>query len=791
MTVERISFAFPSIVTGAVKIICSRKSITALKSQAFMLLKEVIVVTLGDSTGHIAELVKQIKEEKRAALINSIRNIGSNEDAEVKMKEEASANKFTVTLNKDWLTNTASNLNVYLEVILNHMNLLDFNHVTLCDAVIDFSTSTLRHCRDSLSSSATSLLKLFFAPYFMGSRPTVSFADFSKCLGEVRPNASVQEELAKALLDVNRVTREVDSQKQRAILCNCIGFSWTVAKLQLTPILTEDNLMAIHGSLYKLLEFNKTLVEEVLEPLPSSIPLPLPQRISFLTKSTHGSLMKLIGSFSANAQLYEDFCLLLSTLPESVRTALINYGMARVEFESSPSSESEAQRVAKELIILKALSKGLKESQYKLFATVMKYAGGKVPQHASKGDFHFIQCLCLGDVTCDGSLLKNLRVQDQNKLMLQLFEFLASSCQSVKLAAELAYCLLCENLGSDIVEDRYHALIDLLLQKIKYSHIDSRTESALSIISSLIEITPKLFARSLSSVLESLVRCFDKYYQDEFMWVIENYIPIFLKVLKYADSQEAGIVSTNLVRQVLLRAKSLLGSSKNSLVVKAISLLRQSLRILSKRPMEREEAQNFSTEDPDNVAIPDSLTATFYEFWPSVLYHFLNVNNLPAINECLKICGDVGRNSAEFFVTADRFSLQLWPRIKAILGKHASNQLLLTKTQISALKFLQVISGKIIDNESTCMDIISQVLSMLMLREEDKDVVITAYQERLVQLKNESVALIHKLLKNDNEKIKAMCKERLISNCKTYASAVTIWMLCSTFMAEVADLLAA
>jgi len=795
MNIHKVSFALPSIVTGAVKMICSRKSITGLKAQGFVLLREVILVTLSDSIAYIAEIVAKIEADKRVTLINSIKHIGTSTPlnitssiSHVKKKEEP-AKRFSVVINKDWLQITSNNIHTCIDTIIDNVSVLDLNYTSLCNEIINFSISILKHCTHSLNKSTISLLKLFFIPYFIGNRQIITKEDFNTCLDDIKLGIDLQDELIRALFSVRQIPREVDSQKQRQILCNCIGFSWAMKDI---PVLTEDNLMSIHDSLYRLLEFNKTLIEEVLEPV-AVISLNKSERVSFLKKAMNGSLMKLMKNFNNNRKLYDDFCLLLLNLPESIRVSLINYVIALLDFEKLPSNDMEAQRISKELILLKILSRGLKESQYKVLIGVMKYANGKINlSHTSKGDFHFILSLCLTDIISNNCVLKHLKTQEQNKLMLQLFEFLSSPYQNVKLSAELGYTLLQENLGTDLVEARYHALIDLLLQKIKYLYFESKTESALNIISSLIEVTPKLFARSLSSVLESLIRCFDNYYQEEFMWIIENYVPIFLRVLKYAHSHEVSIISTNLVRQILMRAKSLLSTTKNTLIVKAISLLRQSLKILNKKPMEREEAQNFSTEDPGNVSIPDSLTAIFYELWPSVLYQLQNMNNLPAINECLKICGDIAKSSPEFFLVANRFSSQLWPKIKLILGKHVSNQLFLIKTQISAVKFLQAISEVLManttNNESLCIEVPCQVFEMLMVREEDKEVTITAYQERLIQIKNESVILIQKLIKLGNEVIKAKCKEKYINNCKTYTNPTTIWMLCSSFMEELSNI---
>ena len=550
-----MQFAMPSITTGIIKTILSKKNTTSLKTKSFEILKMIILKAISDNLESIKCLLDEMESNQKIALINSIKNIGNNISIpNVDKPTNITQEKFKVIINKDWIINASGKINSCLDAILKNITILDFNHNLLCDSIIDFSISLLKNCYRALNNSNITLLKLLFAPYFMGNRPILSFSDFSTFLNEVHiaNNSSIQEEFIYTLQSIRKIKREVDSHKQREILCTAIGFSWTISKLDIIPIIAEKDLMSIHNSLHELLELNRSLVIEVIEPLPgSNVPIPQSQRISFLKKSVHGSLMKMLKHFNTNQLLYDDLYRLLSTLPESLRLSLFNYTIFLLNFDNLVDKEIELHRVIRELIILKSLAKESKELQYKLLSGVMKYSKAKLTSNNTTGDLMFIICDCICDIISDDCLLKFLKAQEQNTVIIQLFEFLSSPHQNVRLNAELAYILICEKLGPNLIEDRYHALIDLLLQKIKYFYFETKTESAISIISSLIETTPELFARSLSSVLESLIRCFDKYYQDEFMWIIENYVPMFLKVLKYADSHKILIISTNLVRQIL------------------------------------------------------------------------------------------------------------------------------------------------------------------------------------------------------------------------------------------------
>ncbi len=397
-----------------------------------------------------------------------------------------------------------------------------------------------------------------------------------------------------------------------------------------------------------------------------------------------------------------------------------------------------------------------------------------------------------------------MRVQEQNRLILMVFESLSSPHEHVRLNAEYAYIMIEGKLREpdckDLIEERYPALIDLLLVKLKYFYFESKTESVLHIVSSLIEKTPVLFQKSIVNILEFLIRCFDKYYQDEFMWIIEHFLPIFIKVLKYAASTGKNIVQTNLVRQLLMRIRPLLGSHKTSLIVMSYTVLRESLVLLAGVPMEREDPGVFSPEDPENVLIPNSLPAIFFEFWPAVLFQFNSENNLPILNECIKICARVAEFAPNFFETTDRFGTQLWPRIKLILHRRISNQLFLIKTQISALGFLKQIIAQPKYAGNSLSEIIASTFCLLNPKEEDRETVVSAFSNRLIQLRNGAVELLKQI-----DKISGHWHEQCVAEIRKHGETAvkewrstkserpvaTLWELCVSFIGQLNEAIGA
>lgn len=72
------------------------------------------------------------------------------------------------------------------------------------------------------------------------------------------------------------------------------------------------------------------------------------------------------------------------------------------------------------------------------------------------------------------------------------------------------------------------------------------------------------------------------------------------------------------MRHLLVRVKTLAVSRVKVLSVMTLQILRSSTRILYKLKQTREEdGVNFSTNDPENVTIPDSLGPLLHEFEPS------------------------------------------------------------------------------------------------------------------------------------------------------------------------------
>ena len=79
-----------------------------------------------------------------------------------------------------------------------------------------------------------------------------------------------------------------------------------------------------------------------------------------------------------------------------------------------------------------------------------------------------------------------------------------------------------------------------------------------------------------------------------------------------------------------------------------------------------EKPINFSTEDPSNVCIPDSLGPIAYEFFPNYIF-LLKGKNLVGIDQTLEIFRNIARFNKDFFKNGHRFCQEIWPYLKLFL----------------------------------------------------------------------------------------------------------------------------
>ncbi|EAR85456.2 hypothetical protein TTHERM_00442060 (macronuclear) [Tetrahymena thermophila SB210] len=87
------------------------------------------------------------------------------------------------------------------------------------------------------------------------------------------------------------------------------------------------------------------------------------------------------------------------------------------------------------------------------------------------------------------------------------------------------------------------------------------------------------------------------------------------------DEENKKLRMGNIVRHLLIRIKGLVTSKQKISSVMTLQILQSSLKILYKQKQERENDNvNFSTNDPENIHIPDSLGPILHEFEGSFFY---------------------------------------------------------------------------------------------------------------------------------------------------------------------------
>lgn len=104
---------------------------------------------------------------------------------------------------------------------------------------------------------------------------------------------------------------------------------------------------------------------------------------------------------------------------------------------------------------------------------------------------------------------------------------------------------------------------------------------------------------------------------------LENNKTNFLKILK----EKTSIEEANVFRKLILRISPLILSKNIIFIGKTLSIISEYIPTLNILPMRREEDENFSTEDPNNVSIPSSLGPIMHEIWSYLIFASKNEGN--------------------------------------------------------------------------------------------------------------------------------------------------------------------
>ena len=119
-----------------------------------------------------------------------------------------------------------------------------------------------------------------------------------------------------------------------------------------------------------------------------------------------------------------------------------------------------------------------------------------------------------------------------------------------------------------------------------------------------------------------------------------------LKMLK----EKLKLEKCNICRKLILRFIPLILSKKITFISKCLQIIKNYLLMLFLLPMEKEEEENFSEEDPSNVIISSSLGPIMYELWNPLIFAFYNKSTtLAGFTMFFEIFNEISSFHPEFF----------------------------------------------------------------------------------------------------------------------------------------------
>ena len=119
-----------------------------------------------------------------------------------------------------------------------------------------------------------------------------------------------------------------------------------------------------------------------------------------------------------------------------------------------------------------------------------------------------------------------------------------------------------------------------------------------------------------------------------------------LKSLK----EKLKLQKCNICRKLILRFIPLILSKKITFISKCLQIIKNYLLMLFLLPMEKEEEENFSEEDPSNVVISSSLGPIMYELWKPLVYAFNSKSTtLAGFTMFFEIFNEIVNFHSEFF----------------------------------------------------------------------------------------------------------------------------------------------
>ena len=141
----------------------------------------------------------------------------------------------------------------------------------------------------------------------------------------------------------------------------------------------------------------------------------------------------------------------------------------------------------------------------------------------------------------------------------------------------------------------------------------------------------------------------------------------FVKKLKNLK-KKLQLQKCNICRKLILRFLPLILSRNIIFISKSFQIIKNYILMLFLLPMSKEEEENFSEEDPNNVIISSSLGPIMYELWQPIMFSFnRNIINLSLFNSFFEIFDEIANFYPEFF-DGEKIFKYLIPNLNEKLG---------------------------------------------------------------------------------------------------------------------------
>jgi len=225
---------------------------------------------------------------------------------------------------------------------------------------------------------------------------------------------------------------------------------------------------------------------------------------------------------------------------------------------------------------------------------------------------------------------------------------------------------------------------DLLLENKNERSLKFNKIIIMNLFNSLLIFIEKLsltqiftYCGLLNNYIKKLFFSFDQFYLEKEYDFIYYYLEFFLKIAKFlskyiivlhGEYKQQGIDTEdfanhiknklqiedlNILRNLILRIRPLILNKNVKITYKSLIILLTLIPVLNLLPLSREEAINFSAEDPANVQISNSLGPIFYETFPYLIF-YLKKGSIKIIDLILDIFICVSQVYSKDFFTESR-----------------------------------------------------------------------------------------------------------------------------------------